>query len=347
MRALILFIYLIGAIGAKCAQTNYFCILCNKGPLSGRIWITTRGPICDQCMQSGNRCSICGLPIVAGDGSVQTADGRFICRFDKTNVVMDVAGARAVFAEARRKLVGVFGNSFALKYPAVTVNVFDVDYWTERNQSNNLHKSGFSSTRKAADGACVHTVVMWSGRPRDEMLATAAHEYTHLWINENRPEGTEMGENTEEAVCELAAYCLMGVEKKPEVQKRILASTYTQGKINTLVGIGQQKGMLYVLTQVKNGAFTNLEPVTLKPSLARLAAVNAASGLPTTLRFTGLSSFGTNRLATINGKVFAPGDRQFIRLHSRTAVVICREIRADAVLLDVDGSLKILKLEAP
>jgi hypothetical protein len=299
-------------------------------------------------MQSGNRCSICGLPIVAGDGSVQTVDGRFVCRFDKTNVVFDAAGARAVFAEVRRKLVGVFGNHFALKYPAVTVNVFDVDYWTERNQSNTLHKSGFSSTRKTAEGACVHTVVLWSGRPRDEMLATAAHEYTHLWINENRPEGKSFDEDTEEAVCELTAYFLMGAEKKTEVQKRILANPYTQGKIKTLVGIGQQKGMLYVLTQVKNGAFTNLEPVTARTAWANTAAarVNAEAGLPIALKFNGFSVVGTNQFAVINGKIFAPGERQFVRLRNRTSAVTCREIHATEVLLDVDGQPRTLKLEA-
>jgi hypothetical protein len=342
---LILFL-LAPALAASAAQTNYFCIICGKGPLTGRIWIAPRGAICESCNQIENRCSICALPVRLNDGGVRTGDGRFICKFDRTNAVLDAAAAQAVFTDARRKLIGLFGSSFALKYPAVTVNVFDVDYWSERGRSNNLHKSGFSSTRKSAGGECVHTVVLWSGRPREEVMATSAHEYTHLWINENCPDDQKMDDDTVEAVCELAAYCLMSAQRQPEIQKRILESPYTHGKIKTLVALGQQRGMLYVLTQVKSGAVTNLEPIRAAVASAASMTPAANAGLPVSLKFTGFSASGTNRLATINGKVFGPGDKNFIRLRNRTSVVICREIRADEVLLDVDGAPKTLKLEA-
>ena len=349
MRRLIIILFLLApALVASAAQTNYFCIICGKGPLTGRIWITPRGAMCDNCNQIENRCSICTLPVRLNDGGVRTGDGRFICKFDRTNAVLDAAAAQAVFTEARRKLIGLFGSGFVLKYPAVTVNVFDVDYWSERSESNNLHKSGFSNTRKSAGGECVHTVVLWSGRPREEVLATAAHEYTHLWINENFPDGRKMDDDTTEAVCELAAYCLMGATQQPEIQKRILESSYTHGKIKTLVAISQQRGMLYVLSQVKSGATTNLEPIRASVSSAAsmTPSPNFSTGLPATLRFTGFSASGTNRLATINGKVFGPGDRNYIRLRNRTSLVVCREIRADEVLLDVDGAPKTLKLES-
>lgn len=346
-RILLILCLLAPALAASAAETNYFCIICGKGPLTGRIWIAPRGAICDNCNQIENRCSICALPVRLSDGGVRTGDGRFICKFDRTNAVLDAATAQAVFTDARRRLIGLFGSSFALKYPAVTVGVFDVDYWSERGRSNNLHKSGFSSTRKAAGGECVHTVVMWSGRPREEVAATAAHEYTHLWINENCPDEAKLDDDTVEAVCELAAYCLMGAQKQPEIQKRILESPYTHGKIKTLVALGQQRGMLYVLTQVKNGAETNLQPVRASvSSAAAMSSAASASGLPTGLKFTGVLASGTNRLATINGKVFAPGDKNFIRLRNRTSVVICREIRAEEVLVEVDGALKTLRLEA-
>jgi len=342
---LILFLF-ISTLFASAAQTNYFCIVCGKGPLTGQIWLSPRGAICDDCNKMANRCTICGLPVRPGDGAVRTGDGRFICKFDKTNAVLDAASARVVFTEARRRLLGLFGPGFALKNPAVTVNVFDVDYWTEKGRSNTLHKSGFSSTRKTAGGECVHTVVLWSGRPREEVAATAAHEYAHLWINENSPDDQKLDDDTVEAVCELAAYCLMGAQKQPEIQKRILESPYTRGKIKTLVAIGQQRGMLYVLTQVKSGAVTNLEPIRATvASAASLTASANSSGLPAGLRFTGFSASGTNRLATINGKVFGPGDKNFIRLRHRTSVVICQEIGDEEVLLEVDGAPKTLKLE--
>lgn len=348
LRRIILILFLLApALAAAAAETNYFCIICGKGPLTGRIWIYPQGAVCDRCYQTPYRCSLCDMPAPPGSGAIRTADGRLICKYDKTNVVLTAAAAQAIFAGTRQRLVGQFGSSFALKYPAVTVSLFDVDYWSERGRSNRLHKSGFSSTRKGASGECTHLVVLLSGRLREDVVATAAHEYTHLWINENWPEGKELDEDTMEGVCELAAYYLMGAEKRPDMQKRILESPYTHGKIKSLVALGQQRGMLYVLAQVKNGATTNLEPAAASASLVSTApAANPLSNLPATLKFTGILASGTNRLATINGKVFAPGDRDFIRLRARTSMVICREIRADEVLVEVDGALKTLKLEA-
>jgi len=251
-RTVILFL-LASVFAAAAGETNYFCVVCGKGPLSGRIWISKWGAICDDCYRLENHCSLCGLPVRDGDGSVKTADGRFICRFDKTNAVLDVATAREVFTDARRELIGLFGSGFALQYPAVTVNLFDVDYWSERGRDDGLHKFGFSSSRRTPGGEFTHEVVLLSGRRREEILATAAHEYTHLWINENRPDGRAIDGDTVEAICELTAYKLMEAKKLPEMQKRILENPYTNGKIKTLVAVEREGGTDYVLDWVKNG----------------------------------------------------------------------------------------------
>ncbi len=200
-------------LAGNAAETNYFCIVCGKGPLTGRIWLHPRGAICDECYQLGNHCTICGLPIRDDGSAIKTGDGRFICKFDKPNVVLDVAEARGVFADTRRDVVGMFGPGFALQYPEVTVNMFDVDYWSEKGRGDGLHKFGFASTRKTAKGDCTHEVVMLSGRLRDEIIATAAHEYTHLWINENCPNDRVIEGDTVEAICELTAYNLMERKK--------------------------------------------------------------------------------------------------------------------------------------
>jgi len=182
------------------AETNYVCIVCGKGPLAGQVWLHPRGPICDECEKLENRCSLCGLPVRAGDGSVKTGDGRFICRFDKPNAVLDAAAARDVFENTRQDVVDLYGRGFLLKYPDVTVNLFDVDYWSEKGRDNGLDKYGFASTRKTPAGECTHEVVLLSGRLRNEMISTAAHEYTHLWINENCPSNHVIDSDTVEAI---------------------------------------------------------------------------------------------------------------------------------------------------
>lgn len=227
------------------------------------------------------------------------------------------------------------------------MNLFDVDYWSEKGRENSLHKFGFSSTRKTASGKCTHEVVLLSGRPRNELAATAAHEYTHLWINENLPKERELDADTTEAVCELVSYLLMGAERQPDMQKRILENPYTNGKIKTLLALEEQRGLGFVLNWVKAGTSTNLESVASAALLATPARpqVKAAPGLPNQLQFTGRFVIGTNQAAIINGTGFEAGDRKFIRLRNRTAVVICRKIGERDVLVESNGVAVTLPLE--
>jgi hypothetical protein len=327
---------------ASAGTTNYFCVVCGKGPLTGRIWLHPRGAICDDCEKIQDRCSICGLPVKAGDGHITTGDGRIICKFDKPNVVMTVDQAKDLFEQTRDVVVDLYGRSFALKYPDVTVNLFDVDYWSEKGQPDGLHKFGFASTRKTSDGHCTHEVVMLSGRTREEMTAVAAHEYAHLWINENCPASHRIEGDTIEAICELTAYQLMAQKKLPEMQKRILESPYTEGRIKTLVAVEREGGTDYILNWVKNGtaatldADANLAPVFAPaPAPAQFSAPPRA--LPAGLKFSGLMILGKSRLAVINGVSFAAGDQNRLKLKEKTVLVRCREIRASEVVLEVDG----------
>ncbi len=321
-------------------ETNYFCVVCGKGPLTGRVWLSKWGAVCDDCDKLENHCSICGLPIRDGDGSVKTGDGRFICRFDKTNAVLDAAAAREVFEDARRDLLSLFGPDFALRYPDVTVNLFDVDYWTEKGRGDGLHKFGFASTRRAPDGQCTHEVVMLSGRLRDEIAATAAHEYTHLWINENLARPPVSTGNTVEGICELSAYKLMGLRSLQDEQQKILDNPYTHGEIKKLVAVEEANGMGSILDWVKNGTTESLEEgeAALVPAALPAAMFTSVpTPLPETLKFGGLITLGPNLQAVINGVAFAPGDTKRIRLRGKTVSVHCRQVRPEEIVLDVGG----------
>jgi hypothetical protein len=334
----IAFVWLLfAAVAASAAAgTNYFCIVCGKGPLTGRVWLSKWGAVCDSCYQLENRCSLCSLPVRDGDGHVKTGDGRFICRFDGTNAVLTLDQAKALFAQTRDALVDLLGPQFALKYPDVTVTLFDVDYWSEKGRPGGLHKSGFASTRKIAGGQCTHEVVMLSGRTREEMTAVAAHEYTHLWINENCPEHHQIDDDTVEAICELTAYKLMGQRNLPEMQKRILESPYTHGKIEALVAAERAGGMDYILDWVKSGTVETLEA---DASLAPLPppAPLVAAPLPQGLKFAGYMVLGKAQLAVINGEAFAAGDQRTLQLRDRPVLIRCREIRADEIAVEVNG----------
>jgi hypothetical protein len=282
------------------------------------------------------------LPVKDGDGHIKTGDGRFICKFDKNDAVLTLDQAKALFEQTRDDVVDLYGRPFALKYTNVTVNLFDVDYWSEKGQANGLHKFGFASTRKTADGHCTHEVVMLSGRTREEMIPVAAHEYTHLWINENCPAGHRIDGDTVEAICELTAYQLMGQKKLPEPQKRILENPYTNGKIKTLVAVEREGGTDCVLNWVKNGtaetfdADATLAPMPAPPPPA-VQFTAAPRPLPAGLKFGGMIALGQDRQAVINGVAFAPGDQKPIKLKDKTVLVHCREIRDSEVVLELNG----------
>lgn len=340
-------------LAVSAAETNYFCVVCGKGPLHGRIWISKWGAVCSDCIKLENHCSICGLPIRDGDtSSVKTGDGRFICKFDKTNAVLDEAEAREVFTDTRRDLIELFGSGFVLKYPDVTVNLFDVDYWSEAGRPDGLHKFGFASTRKTPGGACTHEVVMLSGRLRTELAATAAHEYTHLWINENRPDEHVIDRDTIEAICELSAYKLMQARGQTNQMQHILDNSYTHGEIKHLVALEQERGIGWILNWVKIGTTQKLDIETLAQAAPlRRPTMTVASvppPLPTSLKLDGLLLDGSNSHAIINGQSFTQEETWPVKLRDRTVLVHCLEIHSDSVVIKVDGKPDsvTLKIEA-
>ena len=344
--ALMLFFF-VSAFVAAAEQTNYFCVVCGKGPLTGRIWLHPRGPICDDCEKIQERCTICGLPVKDGDGHLKTGDGRFICKFDKKDAVLTLDQAKDLFEQTRDDVVDLYGRQFALKYPDVTLNLFDVDYWSEKGQSGGLHKFGFASTRKTADGVCTHEVVMLSGRTRQEMTAVAAHEYTHLWINENCPASHQIDGDTVEAICELTAYKLMQQKKSPSGQERILKNTYTNGKIKDLVAVEREGGTDYVLNWVKTSTEAMFEAdASLAPLPTTVTAAPFVAGprpLPAGLKFSGIMAFGREKLAVINGQEFAAGDHKTLKLLTQSVLVHCLEIHEEESRVEVNG--KLLTLE--
>jgi hypothetical protein len=344
---IILFLFMASVFISSAGQTNYFCIVCGKGPLSGHIWLHPRGAICDDCEKLPDRCSVCGLPVKPGDGCIKTGDGRFICRFDKTNVVMTADQAKDLFEQVREEVVDIYGPQFALKNTEVSVNLFDVDYWSEKGMQNGLHKYGFASSRPSGNDGWTHEVVMLSGRTREEMESVAAHEYTHLWINENRAQSRHIDGDTIEAICELTAYKLMQHKNLPEMQKRILENPYTNGKIKDLVAVEHEGGTDYVLNWVKTSNAETFEVDASQAPLPVTAPVSTyiAGPAPVSkgLKFSGVMAFGKERLAVVNGKEFAVGDQKTVTLRGGAVVVRCLEVHDGDVKVEVAG--KMLTLE--
>ena len=323
-------------------ETNYFCVVCGKGPLTGQIWLSKWGAICGDCYKIEKHCSICGLPVRDGDGCVKTGDGRYLCRFDKVNAVLDVQSAREIFADVRSELIGLFGGRFLLNNPEVTVNLFDVDYWSENGQNDGMHKFGFSNSRRTGPGEFSHEVVLLSGVLENQLAATAAHEYTHLWLNENKPAEHVLAKDELEGICELVSYKLVESRSDTNEEAAILANPYTRGEIKRLVDIEQQYGMNYILNWVVTGAGTLLDTqnVAAAASVAPVAhwhpVVNLPPPLPTSLKLGGLI-LGSFPQAIISGVSFSAGDIKPVKLKNVSVQVHCLKIGETNVVLQING----------
>jgi hypothetical protein len=222
-----------------------------------------------------------------------------------------------------------------------------VDYWSEKGMENGLHKFGFASTRKTANGQCTHEVVMLSGRLRNEMIAVAAHEYTHLWINENRPSSHEIDTDTIEAICELTAYNLMGEKKLPDMQQHILDNPYTHGKIKTLVAIYNEHDIAYILNWIKNGSGETFDETPSPVETAEFKTTPyVPPKLPVGLKFSGMMAIGNKNQAVINGVAFGVGEEKTINLRDKSVKVRCDEIHDFDVVVEINGSPDPVTLQA-
>lgn len=182
---------------------------------------------------------------------------------------------------------------------------------------------------------------MLSGRLREEMEAVAAHEYTHLWINENCPASHHIDGDTVEGICELTAYKLMEQKKSTARQQRILDSPYTNGKIKDLVAIEREGGTDYVLNWVKNSTAETFEAnASLAPLPATTPIAPIVAGprpLPKGLKFSGIMAFGKEKLAVINGEEFAIGDQKTLKLRDHSVLVHCLEVHEGEIKVVVNG----------
>jgi hypothetical protein len=330
-------------------QSDPPCAVCGN-PIKGTVWKYKQWRLCEACTKLPDSCNVCGLPI--REVALRTADGRAFCKKDGQNLLLTSEQGRELFERTRRELGDIIGQFFALKNPEVVVNVFDIDYWNDqigKKTEGKMRRTGFSVSRRAGD-RIQHNVLLLSGHPVDEMAAVCAHEYTHLWINENRAEKRELDQDTIEGICELIAHLLMGQKQLPDQQEEIRKNTYTNGKILTMLDVERECGLNYILDWIKTGTNATLDVQVMK----RFQAEQQAAPLvyapaaprppaPTTLTLKALLG-GKRKIAIINGESFEKGDEASLRLGEKSVLVRCLDITDNSVILTVDGSDKPITL---
>jgi len=323
----------------------YTCQVCGKSPLVGVVWTNRLGAFCGECAKLENRCSICGIPVRTN--ATKTPDGRYICPRGVSLVVLGADEARKLFETTRQDIIDLLGRNYELRFPAVTVSLFDVDYWTEKNarRLDSLHKMGFSNSRLGADGRWTHLIVVLSGRLRTDTIACLAHEYTHLWINENCVPTRELDGDTVEALCELTAYKLMCAKGWTEQQEKIAQNPYSRGKIQQLIEIEKDRGLAFAYNWVRTDTSRtlDLDRLAVAPAVSQVIPYVAPS-LPDAINLNGIFTGKKRRLAILNGLSFMTNEAKYISLRDKSVEVRCLEIESDSVVITLDASPTRIKL---
>jgi hypothetical protein len=328
------------------------CVVCDVGPLVGLVRAHRYGQVCDDCYPLDSRCHACGLPVKSGGGRSQ--DGRVFCKFDFPNVVLKQEEARKIYDETVLDLRRVLGSIIDLRFTNVNVQLFDVDYWNHRDGKpvpGVMRRAGFSISTQAGSHY-THTVLLLSGQTRADTSATCAHEYTHLWLNENVPDTRFIEAPTIEAICEFVAHKLAGARRDTNLQARIAASTYTSGRITKLVEAEQRHGIDAILDWARRGTNEAVDDRALAGFASKSAApaapttpvagagktAPAANGGAPTLQLVGLVYNPKRRAAQINEHLFEVDEEKRMLVGERVLAVRCVDIRTNAVVLSLDGS---------
>lgn len=344
--AILILLVLLAAPGPAGAQRQEICVVCAKGPLFGTIWKHPHGTICKECVNREIKCDICSLPIK--DNYLKTTDGRYICKFEKDDVVVDERQAKMFFKQAVQSVMYVSRRAMKLRGPAPEVKLFDIDYW---NSGNNMRRGGFSQTR-VAGSRFTHNVILLSGLPKDELVSVCAHEYTHLWINENKQANREIEANTIEGICELVAYKVSQRAGFTNQLDRIKKNPYTKGRILTMLEADRQSGFSRILDWVRSGTGATMNvrgvprsnapavssrsparPTTpYRPPAATGASVRPRKGL----KVTSISRTSRGLRAEINGVLFYQGELKRITYEGRPANMHCLRINGSSVTISIN-----------
>jgi hypothetical protein len=341
------------------------CVVCDKNPLTGRYWKHPHGDLCNDCYRIDIRCDVCQLPIKSD--YIQTKDGRYICKYEKDDVVIDEPTAKLLYKSAVDSVLYVSGNRMRLHGPEPDVRLFDIDYWNQtggERKPNAMRRGGFSQTRSVGN-RFTHNVILLSGLPKDELVGVSAHEFTHLWINENRPESRKLEADTIEGICELMAYKVCERAGFTNQLDRIKKNPYTKGRILDALEADRQIGLGRILIWVKSGRGETLPydgkalasqppprssrppaPVVQKPSPTRPPTA-AAGATPqqkaapqkragTGLKLSSIARTARGYRAEINGVQFYQGDLRRVSINGRLANLQCIEVTSRGVMFSVN-----------
>ena len=363
-------VLLVGTAGAPAKED--VCDICSQ-PFGGQIYNCqdkVTGEVkhfCGSCARLPSVCYLCGVP--CKDHYRTLADGRIICERDAVNVVLEVDEGKRMFEEVDTTLNRSFSRFLSFPEQSVAfgladrVNIQELFKFAGNDYTCPNVWGYYQPNRGEADSNTAHFVFVLSGLPRSGFRSTCAHELAHAWVHENLSAArlSRLSRDAHEAFCELIAYNL-ACEKNDEAAKRqILANQYTRGQINLFIAAQERYGFNDIVDWMKYGEddrlysddLQRMRRVSMPANATRTAAAPVvyppAPPLPDHLVLKGIFWSANRPVASVNGRLMAPGESVRIRLASSNVLVRCTSVTESEVeiLLVDSGRKEVLKFKAP
>ena len=325
----------------------HFCGVCHQEivPPAKVYLYEGKTTVCTPCHHSERaRCWICRLPI--SDDYLSTPDGRHICDREFKEVVMQEAEAKQIFFAVQYQLANLTNDYLTVKQTPIEVSLFhdqpEVDL--PRTGSDKFHRMGLSRTsRKGSE--MHHQVWLRSGLTRSRMFAVAAHELTHLWLNENEKRGRKMDADSVEAVCELVAYKMLSLRGMSQGMIEIEQNQYTNGMIHRFIQLEKHLGVIQILEWAIRGDSERIDSqFSGRAEMTKRRRVDQRNPV---LKLQSLVVDGQPRAALISNQIFQEGQTRTLRLGNSNVKITCVKIGSNSVAVLVNGGQRpvVLKLE--
>jgi len=336
------------------------CEICG-GPLGNEAFIVqdrvTRAQrkVCSECELSNTRCFICGLP--ARSNYTELPDSRVLCERDAATAVLKEQDGLRYCRETRQRLGQLFWKFLTFPETNVSISMIDRIHLQEQFRfpgNDRPCPNIWGRLRTQTSGAGLrHEMSLLSGLPLAGFNATCAHEYAHVWLNENLSAARRktISSDAVEGFCELIAYLLMDAEMENGQKEWIKLNAYTRGQIELFIEAEQLYGFNDVLKWIRYGTDDRLSgdelgrlrrvelPQPTAPPLRELAnAANPHSVARETLTLKAIFWNQQQSLAIINDQTFGLQQQREVRLGPTNVALRCLEIRKDRVRVKIVGT---------
>ena len=345
------------------------CAVCGR-PISGTVYVwedkvahEKRG-VCEECSTLPT-CYLCGMP--TWKDRVVLADGRVLCARDSKSVVLDSVGALRICRELKDSLDRQFSRFISIPDTNVTLAMVDrisliALFKIPGNDYSCPNVLGYTEQR-TNDQQVTYQISLLTGLQIPTLEATCAHEYSHVWIDENVSGRRQKSLDPDaiEGFCELISYRLMEALGQTAMLGVIRSNAYTRGQIDLFLEAERRYGFNDIVDWMKYGVDGRLVKEDLNRvrdvNLPARAAPTAASSprlfvpvkpqlAPDVLMLNGIVWSKQRAAAVINGRNLQLLEEAQVPLGHSNVLVRCVEVREDSVTIEIvkTGKRQVLRI---